>query len=326
MSGKSTGQVVSIGAMQLAAAMAIFLLPAAAWAQEESEKQGSELGLRFTPFLEQKLEARSVPAKLTAEDESVLAGKGYVKIGAIRNRRLIGKSSEGMAEALDGEILTGAASYGGDVVRLDKEGALVPYYVEKRKSTCADSDTHTTSRSETTMGVTREISTTTTVCTRWETTTVPDKTKKLDALISEGTVWRYDPKLAADLAATRAKRSADLAAIEPLLRDHPGWAHGGEYGGTPLHAASESGDKEAAEVLLAHGARINARDDDDWTPLHVAAKWGNKDVAEVLLAHGADINFWVGTSGTPLHEAAFYGRKDMVEWLIAHGADVNATT
>jgi hypothetical protein len=58
-------------------------------------------------------------------------------------------------------------------------------------------------------------------------------------------------------------------------------------------------------------------------PLHHAVMQGNKYVVELLLAHGAEVNARFATTGTmPLHEAA--NDKDLVELLLAHGAEVNA--
>ena len=44
-----------------------------------------------------------------------------------------------------------------------------------------------------------------------------------------------------------------------------------------------------AELLIAHGADVNAKDlESGATPLYYAASWGRIDVADLLLAKGAD--------------------------------------
>jgi ankyrin repeat protein len=88
--------------------------------------------------------------------------------------------------------------------------------------------------------------------------------------------------------------------------------------------AGIEGNKDLAEMLLAHGAIVNARDKFDLTPLHWATLRNNKDIAKLLLDHGADVNAKDNTDGdTPLILAAASGDKEIVELLLAHGADVN---
>ena len=76
-----------------------------------------------------------------------------------------------------------------------------------------------------------------------------------------------------------------------------------------------------AEVLIANGANVHARDDHlGWTPLHFAA---GKGIAELLIAKGSDMNAKGKSGDTPLHAASFYGRKEVVEMLISNRIDVN---
>jgi ankyrin repeat protein len=84
---------------------------------------------------------------------------------------------------------------------------------------------------------------------------------------------------------------------------------------------------EVMKLLLKAGADVNARQTsqmlDDYTPLHLVA---NLDVgigpAELLLAHGADINAVTRYNETPLDRA--YGEMTsctaMRKWLKEHGA------
>ncbi|MHC4737056.1 MAG: ankyrin repeat domain-containing protein, partial [Planctomycetota bacterium] len=97
---------------------------------------------------------------------------------------------------------------------------------------------------------------------------------------------------------------------------------------TPLHSIARLGITTIAEVLVAHGADINAKDNAAWTPLNIAAGRGQKDMVELLITKGADINAKDKRGSTPLHRAITAeptvpkaGRKATVEFLLARGAD-----
>ncbi|KAL5108255.1 Ankyrin repeat and KH domain-containing protein 1 [Taenia crassiceps] len=74
----------------------------------------------------------------------------------------------------------------------------------------------------------------------------------------------------------------------------------------PLHAAVRSGDVSITRCLLAHGANIEAVDEDGNTPLMVALGSKLFDVICALVENGADINAVNGRTG----ECAL----SMVEW------------
>jgi ankyrin repeat protein len=94
-------------------------------------------------------------------------------------------------------------------------------------------------------------------------------------------------------------------------------------------------------LLLAHGAEVNARDEDGFTALHLACAWGDCAAADTLLAHGADPNasaeaggkqgrYWYTYSDefvagpTPLHMAAAEGDAETIHLLLRCGVDVDA--
>jgi ankyrin repeat protein len=103
------------------------------------------------------------------------------------------------------------------------------------------------------------------------------------------------------------------------------------YFGNPLSHACWSGSLEAAEVLLARGAKVHARDAvADFTPLHWAAgtEPPRPQLVKLLLAYGADPNATgggpVGALGlvpqTPRLIAGKRGRTAIVDVLAAAGA------
>ena len=65
-------------------------------------------------------------------------------------------------------------------------------------------------------------------------------------------------------------------------------AGGDARGWTPLHYAASAPDAKAVEVLLARGARTDARSPNGTTPLMMAAQYGSEAAVDLLLKQGAD--------------------------------------
>jgi ankyrin repeat protein len=57
----------------------------------------------------------------------------------------------------------------------------------------------------------------------------------------------------------------------------------GKFGSTPLHFATS---KEIAELLIAEGANVNAKDESGKTPLDLAIQVRNTKIADFLRKHG----------------------------------------
>ena len=120
----------------------------------------------------------------------------------------------------------------------------------------------------------------------------------------------------------KAANEGDLQTVKALLKGNPNLVFDKDiYDTTPLHWAAQKGHKEVAELLLANGADVNARNKYGDTPLHFAASAGSKDVVELLLAHGAEVNVVdrPPISETPLQSAASRGHQDIVELLRHRG-------
>ncbi|KAG8157271.1 hypothetical protein KVR01_012979 [Diaporthe batatas] len=78
--------------------------------------------------------------------------------------------------------------------------------------------------------------------------------------------------------------------------------------------------KDSPEIVDSRGSKTG------WRPIHHAAWAGQSDVCEVLLAHGATVDAETVTSKwTPLHLAAWKGRQRTLRVLLDHGADILAT-
>jgi ankyrin repeat protein len=87
------------------------------------------------------------------------------------------------------------------------------------------------------------------------------------------------------------------------------------HGCTPLHCAARYGHKEVAELLIAKGADINAKDTRGRTPIDLAINQGRKEIAKLLLSKSGDFS---------LHTAAYIGDLQRVEKFIDGGANVDA--
>ena len=59
---------------------------------------------------------------------------------------------------------------------------------------------------------------------------------------------------------------------------------------TPLHVAAEKSHYDVMDVLLKHGAKVNALDSAGQTCLHRCARDGNVQACRILLSFGADPN------------------------------------
>ena len=105
---------------------------------------------------------------------------------------------------------------------------------------------------------------------------------------------------------------------------------------SPLYYAARlwyDGARAVIELLLEHGANINAKSYHGLTPLHLAVYQADHTLIELLLNHGADIHARTNTDSyglggrftTPLHIAAESNPKSRsIATLLDHGADINA--
>jgi len=90
-------------------------------------------------------------------------------------------------------------------------------------------------------------------------------------------------------------------------------------GTTPLDRAVDAGLKDIAELLIAKGADVNAKNNQNWTPLH-SAVYGHMEIVELLITEGANVNARDAAGRTPLLYAKDQGNTEITELLRKHGA------
>ncbi|XP_035853488.1 ankyrin-3-like isoform X37 [Sander lucioperca] len=97
-----------------------------------------------------------------------------------------------------------------------------------------------------------------------------------------------------------------------------------QNGFTPLHIACKKNRVKVMELLLKHGASIQAVTESGLTPIHVAAFMGHDNIVHQLIHHGASPNTSNVRGETALHMAARAGQTNVVRYLIQNGARVDA--
>ena len=84
---------------------------------------------------------------------------------------------------------------------------------------------------------------------------------------------------------------------------------------TPLHYAAERGHFDCVQLLLDHGANVNAVNENGYTPLHMGVKY--LAVTKILLKNGANPNLKTYDGGeSPLHIAIQQRHVTMVSRAI----------
>jgi len=94
--------------------------------------------------------------------------------------------------------------------------------------------------------------------------------------------------------------------------------------GGGIYEAAEAGDLSRVRALLAVDPKLAKRRDPkhSLSLLHVAAARNDIPLANLLVVHGADINAVDPTTGrTPLHLAALLDHRQFIRFLLAHGAN-----
>ncbi|XP_073515846.1 ankyrin repeat domain-containing protein 27 isoform X2 [Phyllobates terribilis] len=94
-------------------------------------------------------------------------------------------------------------------------------------------------------------------------------------------------------------------------------------GFTPLHIAALHGHAVLVNLLLKHGAHVDAKNGNRALPLHLACHKGHLEVVKLLMEISAGKNKKDANGNTPLIYACMAGHLEMATRLLEHGASVN---
>lgn len=102
----------------------------------------------------------------------------------------------------------------------------------------------------------------------------------------------------------------ELFLIEVLIDQHT-------MRDTPLHIATRNGHRDAAELLLRHGANMNTRNTWSETPIDIAIRANNIELCRLFLSYGANPN-------NIMRYAIVSDHNVICEFLIDYGVDMNS--
>jgi ankyrin repeat protein len=88
-------------------------------------------------------------------------------------------------------------------------------------------------------------------------------------------------------------------------------------------AATQGGHADAAKLLIARGADVNAQDDIRDSAFLLAGARGHTEIVRAALAAGANLKSTNRYGGTALIPACHYGHVDTVRVLLTSAIDVN---
>jgi ankyrin repeat protein len=98
-----------------------------------------------------------------------------------------------------------------------------------------------------------------------------------------------------------------------------------EIWGSVLRHAAANGEPEIVELLIRHGADVNAQGPfGGSSPLMIAISVGDLKTMRVLIEHGGSIQNLKGMAGNGLQTASFLGFETVVKELLDKGADIDA--
>jgi ankyrin repeat protein len=154
-------------------------------------------------------------------------------------------------------------------------------------------------------------------------------TGALQQLLTAGARKVARDRVGANVLAYAVRNVADESVLAFLLEQGVSPRVATYRGRSPLHDAAARCLPRAIELLLNHGALVEAADSQDRLrrPLHCVARGSSpmaEQAAQLLLQKGADVNARAAHGDTPLIEAVEAGLTSVSRLLIEAGAELEA--
>ncbi|KAE8141273.1 ankyrin repeat-containing domain protein [Aspergillus pseudotamarii] len=125
----------------------------------------------------------------------------------------------------------------------------------------------------------------------------------------------------------RCEKETLVETIELLIESGVSLDSRAKDGSTLVQRTACRGYDKSCSFLINRGAAVNMHSNESWgTPLQEAIKWTHVNIANVLLDHGADINALPAEDRgvTALQAASINGMFELAVRLLERGADVSA--
>jgi len=119
------------------------------------------------------------------------------------------------------------------------------------------------------------------------------------------------------------KSNQELVAELLIAKGADVLARESDVGSTALHWAAWNGLTSTTESVMSKGAMLEANDEDLLTPLHFASLQGHLPIVKMLIAHCANIEAEDEEGMTPLANAVDACKESVVVELIIEGANVH---